>query len=217
MITNSTTQNVHQKITDLVITAIEAGAAKFEMPWHRENPRPMNVASRNRYRGVNTLALWIAQESHGYATGTWGTYKQWKNLGAQVRKGEQASTVVFYKEGEKLDDDENKSDRYFVATASWVFNADQVSGYSVSTTPFIDKTLALDHADEFVAATYAKIGSNGNYACYPECFTNSPICTQIKHWVEIMLLICRPIGLGTPVFVKSHGAIKRADTQNRPN
>ena len=168
MTTDSTTQNVHQKITDQVIAAIEAGAAKFEMPWHRGNPRPMNVASGNNYRGVNTLALWIAQQNNGYAANTWGTYKQWNNLGAQVRKGERASTVVFYKDGEKLDvdDDETKSKRYFIATASCVFNADQVSGYLAPATPLVDKTLALDRADDFVAATYAKIGSTGNRACY---------------------------------------------------
>lgn len=34
------------------------------------------------------LALWAASEARGYASGLWGTYRQWAERGAQVRKGE---------------------------------------------------------------------------------------------------------------------------------
>ncbi len=38
--------------------------------------RPVNVASRKRYRGVNVVALCAAAEETGYASGPWGTYRQ---------------------------------------------------------------------------------------------------------------------------------------------
>lgn len=68
------------------------------MPWHRgsSHSRPVNVFTGKNYRGVNTVALWVAQMEYGYTTGTWGTYKQWKECGAQVLKGEHAATVVFF-------------------------------------------------------------------------------------------------------------------------
>jgi hypothetical protein len=44
------------------------------------------------------LALWVTAEEKGYASGTWGTYRQWSDAGAQVRKGETAAFIVFYKE-----------------------------------------------------------------------------------------------------------------------
>jgi antirestriction protein ArdC len=167
MTTYPSTQYIHQTITDQVISAIKAGAPKFEMPWHTDNSRPVNVASGNPYRGVNTLALWIAKENYGYETNTWGTYKQWNSLGAQVRKGERAATVVFYKEGERLVDEEiKKSNRYFIATANWVFNADQVTGYTALDEPLMDKTKVLNHVEEFIAATGARISASGVRACY---------------------------------------------------
>ena len=60
--------------------------------------RPVNIASKKAYRGVNVVALWAYAEEFGYSSGTWGTYKQWSEAGAQVRKGEKAAFVVFYKE-----------------------------------------------------------------------------------------------------------------------
>lgn len=58
---------------------------------------PFNVASRHPYRGVNVPALWAAGEAKGYASGLWGTYEQWTELGSQVRKGERSTTVVFWR------------------------------------------------------------------------------------------------------------------------
>src|SRR5208283_575156 len=93
--------DIHQHITDKIVSAIERGAGDFRLPWHRSAGsimRPVNVASKKAYRGVNILALWAAADAFGYESGTWGTYKQWSEAGAQVRKGEKASHVVFYKE-----------------------------------------------------------------------------------------------------------------------
>src|SRR4051812_29380254 len=95
------TQDIYQTVTDQIVAAIEAGADKWIMPWHNnaatDSPMPFNVASRKHYRGVNTLALWAAGQAHSYTSSAWGTYKQWAEKGAQVRKGEKATMVVFWK------------------------------------------------------------------------------------------------------------------------
>jgi antirestriction protein ArdC len=102
--TKDTRANVHARITDQIVAAIAAGAAKFEMPRHRSGPmlgRPTNVVSKNQYRGgVNVLALWVAAQDRGFGTGAWATYRQWTALGGQVRKGERGSVIVFYKKVE---------------------------------------------------------------------------------------------------------------------
>ena len=99
--TNQERFDIHQHITDQIVAAIERGAGEFRLPWHRSAGnimRPVNVASKKAYRGVNILALWATAEEKGYASGTWGTYRQWSEIGAQVRKGEKAAFIVFYKE-----------------------------------------------------------------------------------------------------------------------
>src|ERR1035438_1275041 len=92
--------DVYRRVTDQIITAIENGVGTWRMPWNtsgRNAFAPINVSSRKTYRGVNTLALWAAAEAKGYERGEWGTYRQWQDHGAQVRKGEKATTVVFWK------------------------------------------------------------------------------------------------------------------------
>ena len=86
--------DIHQHITDKIVSAIERGAGDFRLPWHRAAGnimRPVNIASKKAYRGVNIVALWAYAEEFGYSSGTWGTYKQWSEAGAQVRKGEKAA------------------------------------------------------------------------------------------------------------------------------
>lgn len=172
MTTEKTTQDIYQQITDRVVAAIEAGAPTFEMPWHRgaQHARPSNVATGKFYRGVNTLALWITQSTHNYGSSVWGTYKQWKASGAQVRKGERATTIVFYKDLERQVEDEATGEttlkKSFVATASWVFNADQVDNWTAQSSPLIDKTEVLDNSEAFIAATGAKIVTLDDSAYY---------------------------------------------------
>ena len=75
----------------------KACAGEFRLPWHRSagnSTRPVNFASKKHYRGLNVLSLWAAADDKGYVPGTWGTYRQWSEAGAQVRKGEKASYVA---------------------------------------------------------------------------------------------------------------------------
>jgi antirestriction protein ArdC len=92
--------DVYTRVTVEIVAAIEAGAGTWRMPWHHSGAqvtRPENVASAKRYRGINTIALWAAAETAGYAIGIWGTYRQWQAVGAQVRKGERGTTVILWK------------------------------------------------------------------------------------------------------------------------
>jgi len=172
MTTYKTNQDVYQQITNRIIAAIEAGAPKFEMPWHKgaNQSRPINVLTKKPYQGINTLALWIAQTANDYTTGTWGTYRQWQTCGAQVKKGEHASIIVFFKDlaksVEKPDETESNSRRSFIATSSSVFNADQVEGYSDLDSLEIDKTQILEQVEAFIRATEAKLIESGTIACY---------------------------------------------------
>ena len=94
--------------------------------------RPVNIASKKAYRGVNVLALWATAEEKAYTSGIWGTYKQWSEAGAQVRKGEKSAYVVFYKEiTVAADDDGDGETRHpSLRPATPVFAAEQVDGWT---------------------------------------------------------------------------------------
>jgi antirestriction protein ArdC len=165
--------DIHQHITDQIITAIERGAGEFRLPWHRSAGnimRPVNVASKKPYRGVNILTLWAIADEKGYSSGLFGTYKQWAESGAQVGKGEKAAYIVFYKitvASEESDSDECET-RLF-ARATPVFAAEQVDGYAAPA-PDTPATIItpMEQAEAFVAKTGAVIHQGGNCAfCRP--------------------------------------------------
>ncbi len=171
----ATTRDVYQQITDQIIAAMENGVNNWTMPWHRPEiatGRPTNIASGNAYRGVNVVALWVASLQHGFPCGLWGTYRQWLAKGAQVRKGERASLIVFYKEVTREadstgGDEEHEGQRRMFARASWVFNVDQVDGFTKPEQPLpASGADVIDRAEHFVSATGAKIEHGGNRAYY---------------------------------------------------
>ena len=93
-------RDIYETVTSQIINAIEQGAGSWRMPWNTSGRyafSPINVSSKKPYRGVNTLCLWASAQSNGYESGEWATYAQWQERGAQVRKGEKATTVVFWK------------------------------------------------------------------------------------------------------------------------
>lgn len=168
------TRDIHNEITRQIIAAIEAGAGDFQMPWHQAGSglsRPVNALTGNAYRGINILSLWVSAQFNHYSCGLWATYRQWADLGAQVRKGEKSSPVVFYKE---LDIDRvdpttgaTEADTIFIAKSSAVFNADQIDGFTRPDEPVRrDLTERLDAAERFVVATKADIAHGGGRAFY---------------------------------------------------
>src|SRR5580700_10499988 len=139
-------RDVYARVTAQIINAIEQGVGTWRMPWHTSGRyafSPINVASKKPYRGINTVCLWAAAQAKGYERGEWATYQQWLEKGAQVRKGEKATLVVFWKfahDAGESDDGEkaNRIGSHLLFTRGYsVFNAAQVSDY----TPKVDATL----------------------------------------------------------------------------
>jgi antirestriction protein ArdC len=198
--------DIHQHVTDKIVTAIERGAGDFRLPWHRcagSIMRPVNVASKKAYRGVNVVALWAYAEESGYSSGVWGTYRQWSEAGAQVRKGEKAAFVVFYKElefaAESETGDADTITRLF-ARATPVFAAEQVDGYqpSVIDTPPTTIITPIEQAEALVRATSASIHHGGGRAFYRpstdsiqlpprEAFIGSPTSTPAEAYYSTIL------------------------------
>jgi antirestriction protein ArdC len=149
---------VYTRITAEIIAAIEQGAGEWRAPWFHNGTsiaRPTNVASGKRYRGINTLALWLAAGAGGYDDGLWGTYRQWQAAGAQVRKGERSTTVVLWKQIASRepadDDDSDDGHQRMFARAFSVFNVAQVDGFERPQTDVLPESERLAHAEAFIA------------------------------------------------------------------
>lgn len=165
-------RDIHAEITNKLIAAIKADPGKPVMPWRRASGplfMPVNALTGNAYNGINVVSLWVSAEVSGYTAPVWATYRQWSELGCQVRKGEKSSLVVFYKEYDSEPDPENADDngKRRVARASYVFNAGQVDGYARPDAPEpLGPVERLQAVDAFVAATAARIEHGGESAYY---------------------------------------------------
>ena len=163
----TTKTDIYQKVTDQIIAAIENGLeGNFELPWHHISAVPQNARTGNFYNGVNVPLLWVNQIHSQYVSGQWATYKQWAELGAQVKKGEKGAPVVFWKaiDIEPEEDNEEAETRMF-ARWSTVFNADQVEGYDVQSFEPSD-IQAIGAADAVIDASGADIRHEGQRAFY---------------------------------------------------
>jgi antirestriction protein ArdC len=66
-------------------------------PWSQvDEAIPVNAATRRPYRGVNFTLLSLEAETQGYAVNRWLTYRHAGELGANVRKGERGTPIVFW-------------------------------------------------------------------------------------------------------------------------
>ena len=121
--------NLYQEVTDKIIAEMEKGTDAWQRTWGSSMPR--NISSKRDYNGINTLLLWLEQREKGYATGDWLSFKQARQIGGNVRKGEKGTRIVFFK---KIDKEiENKAGeaeikQILMAKYSYVFNTAQIDG-----------------------------------------------------------------------------------------
>ena len=170
--TNTPRRDLYAEVTNRLIAAIEANPGEPQMPWRRSAMPlwlPENANSKNRYNGINIVTLWVAAEARGFSSPIWATYKQWAELGCQVRKGAKSELVIFYKEFDVApsSDDESDDGKRRVARASYVFNAAEVEGFAHPDQPGrLGPIERIEAADRFIQATGARIEHGGDRAFY---------------------------------------------------
>lgn len=95
----------YKAITDTILALLDKGVKPWERPWEKvkgevDFAMPHNVVTGRPYRGINVVMLWLQD----YPTQQWLSFKQAKDLHGNVRKGEKATLVYFFKILELLDE-----------------------------------------------------------------------------------------------------------------
>lgn len=200
---SETKQNIYDAVTAQIIAAIENGAGTCVMPWHGglvPVATPKNASTEMPYRGVNVVALWAESATKLFPSGYWASYQQWRQLGAQVRKGERGSLITFYK---KLDSTVAESDEEpdaprFVLKSSHVFNAAQVDGWEHPVSKRTSQVEIQEQIEAFVRATKANVRLGFSHAYYtrkgdyiampePRQFTGTPTSSPTESYYAVLL------------------------------
>jgi len=164
--------DLYQTVTDRVIEAMESGAMPWQKGWENCGSAGMIPLRHNgeMYRGINVLLLWIAAESRGFESAYWMTYKQAQSYGANVRKGEKGTPVVYYNVFAKECEKTGKEKKIPFLKNFTVFNADQIDvlpeSFTQKPNPVDNGTRSIQAFESFFTATGAKIVTKGNRACY---------------------------------------------------
>ncbi len=85
------TENIYQKVTNEIITRLEAGVIPWRKGWSDCGSFPTNLSSKKEYHGTN----WLLLSSSNYASPFWATFKQVKILGGSIKKGEHGSPIIY--------------------------------------------------------------------------------------------------------------------------
>jgi antirestriction protein ArdC len=173
-------------ITAQIVDALNAGGLPpWRQPWKADKNcgTPTNAVSKRNYTGVNPLLLAIAAQKHNLQSRWWGTYKQWAEIGGQVKArpanippGRWGTQIVFCRpisKTEKTPDGEETDKTFFFLKTYTVFNLDQVEGASLDplragNAPLTatDTHARHEEAERVIAATFADIRHGGDRAFY---------------------------------------------------
>lgn len=169
--------DIHARITDRIVAELERGVRPWTQPWHSANAigqatRPLRHNGLP-YSGMNVLLLWSEAIARGFASPMWMTFKQGRELGGAVRKGERGSMVVFASRFTKMETDAagEEFDREIPFLKAYsVFNIAQIEGlpdhYYGRAEPARDPIARIEHADRFFANTGAMIRHGGDRAYF---------------------------------------------------
>ena len=139
--------SVYEVITDRIIAMLEAGTVPWQKPWSVTTGLPRNLVSKKPYRGMNVLLL----HAMSYESPFWLTFRQAKELGGSIKKGEKACPVIFGKRQETEDEITGEKSHYTVLRLYSVFNVAQCEGLKNIPAPAAAPATVNTTAEEIVA------------------------------------------------------------------
>lgn len=170
--------DIYTRITSEIVQSLERGVKPWTQPWnaaHAAGPvsRPLRYNGQS-YSGINVLTLWAASMERHYAAPIWMTFRQAKELGGHVRKGEKGAPVVYANTLVKTETDERTGDEEertipFMKGYT-VFNVEQIDGlpdhYYAAAQDGHNPDERIAHAEDFFRQTRAEIRHGGDSAYY---------------------------------------------------
>lgn len=150
------TDNAYTQITERIIALLEQGTVPWRRTW-RDDEAPQNPFTPTRYRGINAWLLIAALEESSWDDPRFATFKQIKDAGGYIRKGERGTRILTYipvfEESSKDLPPEEREIKYLRPIAHVVFNiAAQSEGVELEPLT-VDKTLfdPLERCEALVA------------------------------------------------------------------
>jgi len=154
--TKKSKKRVVEIVTQQVIDALESGTVPWDRPWNGPGFH-RNLASKKPYRGFNQWLLQWDATQKGFECPYWATFKQIKNKGGHVRKGEHGTQITYFnivrvkdKSGAVNDKGETLEVNIPLMRYYTVFNLEQADGIEIP--PMIESKIKTTDASATDAA-----------------------------------------------------------------
>ena len=175
--------DIYAEITSRIIDQLEQGCIPWAKPWIASG----NAISRATGKPYSLLNQMILGKPGEYVT-----FKQCQQEGGQVRKGEKASMVVFWKFIEQEDEETHEKKQVPLLRYFSVFHLDQCEGLKPKLTQQLKQTAQPDKVADEIIADYLKrsgvklIHQEGDRAFYRPSndSVTLPLITQFKNTAE---------------------------------
>lgn len=174
--------DLFREVTDKMIASLESGTPLWRQAWQSGNEGlPANAVTGRRYGGINVMLLWSDAVNKGYERNRWLTFRQAREAGGNVRRGEKSTTVVLFKPFQKAEEDDSgcmiKDENgdpvmrgYRMMDSFHLFNIDQcenLPGKLCPEQPVLPEAERIAGADKIVTASGVPVRHNsGGRACY---------------------------------------------------
>jgi antirestriction protein ArdC len=94
-------KGIYEIVNDIILGHLEKGVVPWRQTWIGKG-LPRNRLTQHVYRGINRILLNLSD----YPTNEFVSFKQVKELGGNIRKGERSHMVIFWKWIEPVKDEE---------------------------------------------------------------------------------------------------------------
>lgn len=167
--------NIYDEITNRIIAQLEEGDIPWFKPWSGIIGGAYNRVSKKPYSLLNQMLL-----KHD---GEYATYKQWKELGGTVKKGEKSEIVVFWKilEVEEKNKDNNKLEKKSIPLLKYinVFHVSQVDGVEPKEVKMVEHK-PIEEAEK-VKVNYI----NKENILIKETISNEAFYSPVKDFIQV--------------------------------
>jgi len=202
--------NVYGIVTSKIMELLEQGEIPWRKPW-KCNGGARNLISKKQYRGINSFLLNCSPYSSPY----WLTFKQARDKGGHILRGERSTLVVFWKwintvKEENTDstgEQDSKLTKVPMLRYYQVFNLEQTEGITApAEEEVINPFTPIETAEQIIESMQNRpeIQYGGDRACY------SPILDYVR--IPNRETFHSPEGLYSTIF---HELIHATGHENR--
>lgn len=148
-VATDTHKDVYAIINAKIIEQLTNGTVPWQKPW-TDSGLPQNLITKQFYRGINMMLLGM----EGFERNQFITFRQLQEIGGKVKKGEKGHMVVFWKPGEKKQDEVEQNDqkKKYVLRYYYVFNISQCENIPEKYQPIARETKDIPSCESIVSA-----------------------------------------------------------------